>query len=101
PRTKGIKVIGHFEKLWTSACKKASGDRLWCGTCHDPHSLPSETLPLEYYRQKCLFCHQNSDCKSEARLRALSSNDCIACHMPKNRALDGGHSSFTDHSIPR
>jgi tetratricopeptide (TPR) repeat protein len=30
-----------------------------------------------------------------------NSDDCISCHMPKARAADGLHTSFTDHSIPR
>ena len=99
--TKAIKVIGHFEKLWQSRCKKSSGDRLWCGTCHDPHSLPTTTARMEFFRQKCLSCHQGSDCKASLLSRTRRSNDCVGCHMPKNRALDGGHTSFTDHSIPR
>jgi hypothetical protein len=99
--TKALKVVGHFEKLWQSRCKKASGDRLWCGTCHDPHSLPTTAARQEYFRQKCLSCHQDSACKSSSSSRVHRHNDCVGCHMPKNRALDGGHTSFTDHAIPR
>ena len=98
---KAMKVVGHFEKLWQSRCKKASGDRLWCGTCHDPHSLPLETQRADYFRRKCFSCHQSSNCQSSQSLRDEHSDDCVTCHMPKNQALDGGHTSFTDHSIPR
>ena len=37
-----MNVTSHFERLSESACKKASGDRLWCGSCHDPHRAPAE-----------------------------------------------------------
>ena len=33
-------VTGHVEKLAASMCKQKSGDRMWCGSCHDPHQLP-------------------------------------------------------------
>lgn len=97
----GLKVASHYEKLWQSLCKKASGDRLWCGSCHDPHSLPQETARLDYFRQKCLACHQSANCKADPRLRSASSNDCVACHMPKSETIDVGHVVYTDHSIPR
>jgi len=98
---RGVKVTSHFEKLWQSACKKASGERLSCVSCHSPHTVPAETERKEYFRQKCLACHQNSDCKQRIELRVEKGNDCVACHMPKSQALDVGHAVFTDHSIPR
>jgi tetratricopeptide (TPR) repeat protein len=30
-----------------------------------------------------------------------NGNDCVACHMPKMQAVDGLHTAFTDHSIPK
>jgi Tetratricopeptide repeat/Cytochrome c554 and c-prime len=96
-----LKVIGHVEKLGQSACKKASGPRLWCGSCHDPHSVPGEARRAEYFRQKCLSCHKSSECKSNRKSAGDSGGNCVACHMPKSRAMDGGHSVMTDHSIPR
>ena len=35
----------HSEQLARSKCKLASGDRMWCGTCHDPHSRPAIGRP--------------------------------------------------------
>src|SRR5579884_2092307 len=32
-----VGVNSHAEALARSRCKQASGERLWCGTCHDPH----------------------------------------------------------------
>jgi len=93
-----MKVTSHFEKLAQSRCKAGSGDKLWCGSCHDPHSLPLEAEKVNYFRQKCEQCHV---CKEKPALRARQGNNCIACHMPKNPVIDVEHAVYTDHSIPR
>ena len=79
-----VRVNGHSEALAESRCKQAAGDRLWCGTCHSPHRAID-------YVAVCQSCHAQPH----------SRKDCIACHMPKSRAADGGHTVFTDHSIAR
>jgi TPR repeat protein len=95
-----MKATSHFEKLWQSRCKKESGDRLWCGTCHDPHFVPAEKSRAEYFRAKCLTCHRETDCRLSSALRAANQDDCAACHMPKTPVIDAGHTVYTDHSIP-
>lgn len=95
------KVTGHFEKLAQSRCKIASGNRLWCGACHDPHFLPPEVEKASYFRGKCLVCHAATSCKATPALRARGDNNCIVCHMPKNPVIDVAHAAYTDHSIPR
>jgi hypothetical protein len=97
----GLTVTSHYEKLWQSLCKKASGDRLWCGSCHNPHSVPSAASQQDYFRKKCLACHTSADCKADSRLMSARNHDCVACHMPKGETLDVGHVVYTDHSIPR
>lgn len=89
-----VKVISQAEQLALSTCKRASGARLWCGTCHDPHDLPLE--PVEYFRQRCLTCHAGTLTAKHAVL-----TNCIGCHMPQRPAKDGGHTAFTDHRISR
>jgi predicted CXXCH cytochrome family protein len=91
----GMKVTSHFEKLSQSACKRASGDRMWCGTCHDPHSPPGEL------RKKCLNCHEPAACKERPAVRLQRKDDCIGCHMPRNPVADVEHAVYTDHSIPK
>lgn len=91
----GMKVTSHFEKLSQSACKRASGDRLWCGTCHDPHSPPAEL------RKKCLDCHEPAACKERPAARLQNHDDCVRCHMPRNPVADVEHAVYTDHSIPK
>jgi len=88
---------GAMEELWASRCKSEAGDRLWCGTCHDPHA----STPRDQYRQKCLSCHQAMQCKAGEAERGAKRDDCTACHMPKSPAGQVPHSSYTDHSIPR
>jgi hypothetical protein len=92
-----IRVNSHAEALSESRCRRSSGEQLWCGTCHDPHGGPVD------YRIKCLGCHAPAACpkvRGEHQGRNAAA-DCIGCHMPKARAYDGGHTVFTDHSIPR
>jgi len=89
----GVKATGYVEKLYSSRCKIASGDKLWCGTCHETHRARDPSAVVAYYREKCLSCHQVADCQ-----RGL---DCRGCHMPRTRAVDGGHGVLTDHSLPR
>jgi len=96
----GMKVTSHVENLAQSRCKVASGDRLWCGSCHDPHSMPKTGERAAWFRKKCLSCHQTDQCK-ETAARRKNGDDCAACHMPKNPVLDAQHVVYTDHSIPR
>jgi photosynthetic reaction center cytochrome c subunit len=90
-----FKVISHVEQLALSACARNSGGRLWCGTCHDPHDKPRETI--SYYRARCLTCHA-TDFPTAHPGR---DTDCLSCHMPRRNAQDGGHTVFTDHRIQR
>ena len=91
----------HFEKLQQSACKRASGDRLWCGSCHDPHFEPEPSRRADYYRSRCLGCHKPAACTENLAARRKSQDDCAACHMAKGSVRETEHPVFTDHSIPR
>jgi predicted CxxxxCH...CXXCH cytochrome family protein len=88
-----MRTTSHVERLNASRCKQSSGDRFWCGTCHDPHSTPAGPERVSYYRSKCLGCHAVRECKR--------GEDCAGCHMPRTTVIDAGHSMLTDHSIPR
>ncbi len=91
--TAPFKVVSHSEELAASRCARESGTRLWCGTCHDPHDPPAN--PSAYYRDRCLQCHTTASLASHPQ----PLDDCIACHMPRRDAYDGGHTAFTDHQI--
>ncbi len=90
-----MKAVSHAESLAQSACARSSGDRMWCGSCHNPHETPAD--PARYYRDRCLACH------GDALLETHSSpsDDCIGCHMPKQGAADIAHAAVTDHRIVR
>ena len=96
-----LKATSHYEKLWQSRCKQASGDRMWCGTCHALHAPPNVQQSGEFFRQKCLSCHQSGDCREHTKVRESRGDQCTSCHMPKAQSLEAEHSVFTDHSIPR
>ncbi len=97
----GMKVTSHVEQLAQSVCKRASGDRLWCGSCHDPHAVPKPAARAAFFRQKCLTCHDTSACKETKTARTARQDDCTSCHMPKSPVTDAQHVVYTDHSIPR
>jgi hypothetical protein len=96
-----MRVTSHVENLAQSACKQASGDRLWCGTCHDPHTLPTAAQRVSWFRSKCLTCHQVDTCTAPSAARKAKGDDCASCHMPRNPVTDAQHVVYTDHSIPR
>jgi tetratricopeptide (TPR) repeat protein len=86
-----LSATSHFEKLAASKCRQASGERLWCGTCHDAHSDSTAA----HYREQCQSCHASGACTAKA------GDDCVGCHMPRNPTRALGHLAFTDHSIRR
>ena len=95
-----FKVVSHVEQLSASRCAQASGDKLWCGTCHNPHEKPQDAPG--YYRQKCQGCHSRESLAEHPKpADAEPVDDCVACHMPSRQAYDSGHSAFTDHRIAR
>ena len=97
PDSKEIKVVSHFEQLARSVCARQSAGRLWCGTCHNPHDKPTEAASAAYYRARCISCHA----ASLDTAHTAPDRDCVACHMPRKPAFDGGHTVFTDHRIAR
>lgn len=82
-----VTATSHFEKLAQSSCKKISGDKLWCGTCHHPHGGPRDT------NVACSHCHDTRP--------TVCTQKCVDCHMPKSQTRTGEHIAFTNHSIPR
>jgi len=86
----GLKVTSHVEKLAASECKRVSGDKLWCGTCHDPHAADNSQSTRVKTQVACLNCHGSAHHAEE---------NCASCHMPKSPVIDGGHGVLTDHGI--
>lgn len=93
------RATSQYEALLQSACKRASGDRMTCTTCHDPHASHAAAAPAErvaYYRAQCLSCHTGAKFATEHH---PEQQDCASCHMPRNRSEDVAHEQVTDHRI--
>jgi predicted CXXCH cytochrome family protein len=92
----GGRASSQYEALLRSACKRASGDKLTCTTCHDPHSSPAPEDRVNYFRGKCLSCHTGDRMATRHR---PEQQDCAACHMPTRDTTDISHEQRTDHNI--
>jgi predicted CXXCH cytochrome family protein len=88
------RATSQWESLLESACKRASGDRLTCTTCHDPHESVSAEDRVTYYRNRCLMCHAGL-----AAGHHDENPDCTSCHMPREETEDIAHEQVTDHRI--
>jgi len=88
-------VVNHFEQLAQSHCARASGGKLWCGTCHDPHGETADRVAE--MRAICTSCHATLS----AQAHPAGTLNCLPCHMPRSSAEDIPHTAITDHRILR
>jgi predicted CXXCH cytochrome family protein len=88
------RATSQWESLLESACRRASGERLTCTTCHDPHATVAAENRVAYYRARCLSCHTGMASGHHAE-----NPDCISCHMPRQPTEDIAHEQVTDHRI--
>jgi predicted CXXCH cytochrome family protein len=91
-------VVGHMQQLRQSKCYQKSD--MTCLTCHDPHIPERPKDTVEFYRQKCLSCHQSRGCTEPIaeRTKLQPTDNCSACHMPRGDT-DIPHVAFTHHRI--
>ena len=94
-REKTAEALSQYEALSLSMCKKKSGDKMWCGSCHEPHSEPQPEEKAAYYRGKCLSCHGETFAAKHHPKEA----DCRQCHMPTLPSKDVAHTQSADHRI--
>jgi hypothetical protein len=92
---------GQFEQMEASRCFAASGGKMGCVTCHDPHAAPPADGRDRFYRARCLSCHESRGCTLPAPKRAARADSCVACHMPRGDSSNIAHASVTDHRILR
>lgn len=92
----GARATSQWEALLKSACKQKSGARMTCTTCHDPHGSPAPEERVEFYRGKCLQCHNSG---AFAAKHHPENRDCTACHMARPPSNDIAHEQVTDHWI--
>lgn len=94
-------LLEHYYSMTLSKCYRASGERLSCISCHDPHVEPTRAEAPEYFRKKCLACHTEKSCTLPLQLREHQQppDDCAECHMKKRDVQEISHSSITNHRI--
>lgn len=89
----GEKAVSQSEQLSLSRCARESSGRLWCGTCHNPHS--SATNRAEEVRAVCLSCHS----ALFAAQKHQPAAECVSCHMPRTRPSNIAHAAITSHRL--
>ena len=94
-------LLEHNFSMSLSKCYRASGARLSCLSCHDPHAMPVKRSAAQYYEAKCLTCHTPASCTLPAKDRAKETDGCVGCHMPKADVGFISHSALTNHRIVR
>lgn len=95
PLARGVSEV---EQLSQSTCKRMSGDKMSCTSCHDPHYRPAPQQRAAFYRAKCLTCHT---APGFAESHHPENPDCTSCHMPHAGAQNIPHVAWTDHRILR
>jgi predicted CXXCH cytochrome family protein len=91
----GGRATSQYEALLQSACRRASGAKLTCITCHDPHGSPAPDRRVSFYRARCLQCHT----APAMAIHHPEQPDCTHCHMPRLDTADISHEQLTDHDI--
>jgi Flp pilus assembly protein TadD len=90
--------VSEVEQFNTSKCKRASGSKMSCTNCHDPHYTPPAAERVAFYRGKCLACHNKPSFVTEHH---PENPDCTSCHMLRSKAENIPHVAWTDHRILR
>jgi tetratricopeptide (TPR) repeat protein len=90
--------VSEVEQLSQSTCKRMSGDKMSCTSCHDPHYTPDPQHRVAFFRGKCLACHNEPQFATTHHPENL---DCTSCHMPRAVASNIVHVAWTDHRILR
>jgi predicted CXXCH cytochrome family protein len=90
--------VSEVEQLGESTCKRMSGDKMSCTSCHDPHFTPAPEQRAAFFRAKCLACHNQPQF---AASHHPENPDCTSCHMRHTGAENIPHVAWTDHRILR
>lgn len=97
-------LVSQADRMLLSRCYTESGGKLECLTCHNPHvSVYRKEHPAEFFRARCLTCHEVDDCAApdDQRRGTESPDDCVSCHMLVAEPTDRRYTLFTDHWIRR
>lgn len=97
-------LVSQADRMLLSRCYTESGGKMECLTCHNPHVSTYRTEnPAEFYRARCLTCHELDACSAPSAEREAteSPDDCVSCHMLVAEPVDRRYTLFTDHWIRR
>jgi hypothetical protein len=87
PNSMSIDVHGNqYGLLRSSKCFTQSD--MTCNSCHNSHQ--NESDKMEVFSQRCMSCHNNqhnSSCKMTATIGPSIMQNCIDCHMPKQKSM--------------
>ncbi len=99
-----------LSKCFTEANKNTQQDgknfetlNLTCITCHNPHVSVKKT-GTQLFNNACINCHNQApeiQCTETEKVRTLSNNNCVQCHMPRSGTLDIPHVTVHDHWIKK
>jgi predicted CXXCH cytochrome family protein len=90
--------VSEIEQFAQSTCKRVSGDKMSCTSCHDPHFTPDASQHTAFFRSRCLSCHNRPEF---ANSHHPEQQDCTGCHMQTTGAQNIPHVAWTDHRILR
>jgi predicted CXXCH cytochrome family protein len=90
--------VSEVEQFAQSTCKRMSGDKMSCTSCHDPHVTPAPEQRAAFFRAKCLACHNQPQFEASHH---PENPDCTSCHMRHTGAENIPHVAWTDHRILR
>ncbi len=95
-------LLEHYFGMTLSKCYTATKGGLHCVSCHDPHVQVSSAQAFDFYRSRCLKCHNDQSCtlSREKRMATTPPDNCVGCHMPKRSVATITHAALTDHTIP-
>ena len=97
-------LLEHYYSMTLSKCYRASGGKLGCQSCHNPHVQPSKgRSPAIFPQPVPRFATREKSCTFDlqTRLAQIPVDACSNCHMPKRPALTVSHSALTDHRVTR
>ena len=61
--------LQHYYSMTLSKCYRASGGRLSCITCHDPHLEPAKGEVPAFFNKRCMSCHTDESCTLPRKAR--------------------------------
>ena len=93
-------LLAHPERMVRSACWRASGGKLVCTSCHDPHKS-SFDQPASWWDAKCNQCHHDHPCTESAEARTAQQGHCVPCHMRAGPPTSPTLVTVTDHWIQK